>query len=104
MFESFNMLMDVKQICDMEEGSVMICETKVLHSLKGICYTLFVTTHQKAMIKTLSDYGGEQNLIVWVVKKYPSSKDIQLYGTWLIINAMYWSKLAEQIVADLECI
>ena len=52
----------------------------------------------------LLDSGGEQTPIVWAMKKYPSSKDIQLCGIWVIINAMYWSKSAECIVADLKCI
>ena len=70
----------------MEEGSVMMCQTKVLAALKGICYTLFVTMHQKVMMKILLDSCGEQNPAVWAMKKYPSSKDIQLYGIW-VINA-----------------
>ena len=51
-------------------------------------------------MKILLAYGGEQNPIVWAMKKYPSFKYIQLYGIWVIINATYWSKSAEHIVAD----
>ena len=61
--------------------------------------------HEKGMIEMLWDYpGGEQNPAVGAMKKYPSSKYVQLYGIWVIINATYCSKSAECIVADLECI
>ena len=57
------------------------------------------------MIHVLLMYpGGEHNPIVWAMKKYPKSKNIQLYGICAIINAMYCSKSAEHNVADLKCI
>ena len=104
MIEMFNMMMDVHQIHDMEKGLVMLSETKVLSCLKVICYSLFVTMHAKMMIKILLDSSGEQNPVMCATKKFPSSNVIQLCGIWVIINAMYWSELAEHIVADLECI
>ena len=104
MIESGKMMSSVHQIRNMEDGSSMLEETRVKRCLKEICYSLFVTMCEKAMIRILLDYGGEQNPVVWAMKKYPSSKNIQLYGIWVIINATYCSKLAERIVANLKCI
>ena len=104
MIKMAKMMSCIHQIHDMEKGLVMLSETKVLSCLKGICYSLFVTMHAKMMIKILLDSSGEQNPVMCATKKFPSSNVIQLCGIWVIINAMYWSELAEHIVADLECI
>ena len=68
----------------------MVEEARVERCLREICYSLCVTTCEKAMIHVLLGYpGGEHNPIVWAMKKYPSSKYVQLYGIWVIINAMH---------------
>ena len=83
----------------------MVEEARVERCLRRICYSLFVTTREKAMIHVLFGYpGGEHNPIVWAMKRYPKAKNIQLYGICAIINATYCSKSGERKVADLKCI
>ena len=105
MEEGWNMHRSVCELGEMEMGISMVKEEKVERCLRQICYSLFVTTCEKAMINVLFGYPHwEHNPIVWAMRKYPKSKYIQLYGIWAIINAMYCSKLAEHNVADIKCI
>ena len=87
--KSHNLVIFVCQIWEMESGVKMSDETRVVCELEQICYSLFVTKCEKAMIKVLFAHNGGQNPIVWAMKKYPSSKNIQLCGTWVIVNATY---------------
>ena len=105
MEEGWNMHRTVCGPGEMEVGILMVEETKVERCLRQICYSLFVTIHEKGMVNVLFGYHGwEHNPIVWAMKKYPKSKYIQLYGICAIINAIYCSKSAEHNVADLKCI
>ena len=95
----------VCELIEMQEGRSMVDETKVERSLRQICYCLFVTTSEKAMIDVLLGYpSGECNPIVWAMRKYTKSKNIQLYGICASMNATYCSNFAEHNVADLKSI
>ena len=73
--------------------------------LERNCRTKDVQQHQKATIDVLIRCtSGECNPIVWAMKKYPKSKNIQLYGICASMNATYCSIFAERNVADLKCI
>ena len=105
MKEGGKMHRSVRELGEMEMGTSMVKETKVERCLRQICYSLFVTRSQKAMINVLFGYPRwEHNPIVWAMKKYPKSKNIQLYGICAIMNATYCSKSAEHNVADEKCI
>ena len=75
MEEGWNMQRSVHELGEMEMGISMVKETKVERCLPQICYSLFVTTHEKAMINVLFGYPcWKHNPIVWAMKKYPKSK------------------------------
>ena len=105
MEENMNMIRSVRELAEMQEGRSMVDETKVERCLRRICYSLFVTTREKAMIHVLLGYPScECNPIMWGMRTYPKLKNIQLYGICAIINATYCSKSGERKVADLKCI
>ena len=102
MLEGSNMHRSVHELGEMQVGKLMVDETKVERCIRQICYSLFVTTLEKSMIHVLLGYPSHEcNLIMWGMRKYPKSKNIQLYGICAIINAMY---SGERKVADLNCI
>ena len=102
---SINMVRSVSELAEMQEGTKMVDKMKVERCIRGICYFLFVMTHEKAMIHVLFGYKRhEPNPIMWGMITYPKSKNIQLYGICAIINATYCSKSRERKVADLKCI
>ena len=110
--ERMNVLTCNMDIWEMMTSKRMLDETNIEHDLEQICFSLFVTKHGKGMVLILlcGPYCTH-NPLVWAMKTYPNSENIQLYGIWTMINAMYWSRIGVNwcdnpppIVADRECI
>ena len=105
MLEGSNMHRSVHELGEMQVGKLMVDETKVERCIRQICYCLFVTTLEKSMIHVLLGYPScECNPVVWGMRKYPKSTNIQLYGICAIMNATYCSNSGEHKVANLNCI
>ena len=84
----------------MMTGLRMVKERKVEHFLEQFCYSLFVMKQGKGMVLMLLGGSTPVNPIVWAMKTYPNSVNIQLYAIWMVINAMYWSQSGHPVVAD----
>ena len=103
--ERMNFLTCNIDIWEMMTGKRMLDETNMERDLEQMCFSLFVTKHGKGMVlMLLCGPYCPHNPLVWAMKTYPNSENIQLYGIWMMINAMYWSQSAPPIVANQECI
>ena len=101
--ERMNFFTSITEIWAMKTGLRMLEETRVELDLEQICFSLFVIKCGKGMVFMVLGGGCPFSPMVWVMKTYPNSENIQLYGIWRMINAIYWSQSALPIVANQEC-